>query len=163
MVWIHGGGYSRGTAREYEGKHLAEMGVVIVTINYRLGILGNFDSDGDGVWENLGLSDIQVALKWTQLHIEKFGGDKSKVTVFGGSSGAMTVTQIALSKEFEGLFSRVIAESGSAICPKLLSRDPRAVHEAVLQKSGCSNLTCLKQVRLKASCYNDETICVYIT
>lgn len=147
MVWIHGGGYIRGTAREYEGKYLAQKDVVIVTINYRLGILGYFDSDGDRVWENLGLWDIKLALEWVQKNIAAFGGDNGRVTVFGGSAGAMAVTQMATAPEFRGLFHRLIGESGTGTYPRLMGRDPLEIHQAVLAQTKCADAKCLTKVR----------------
>jgi len=64
-VNIHGGGFARGAGQEYDGRKLAQSGgIVVVTVNYRLGIFGHFDSDDDGVWENLSMWDIKLALEW---------------------------------------------------------------------------------------------------
>ena len=147
LFHIHGGGFNRGTAREYEGKFLsAKEDIVIVTINYRLNIFGYFDSDGDGVWENFGLWDIKLALQWVQQNIAAFGGDKDRVTIFGGSAGGMAVTMLGASPEFSGLFHRMIGDSGTLTCPKLLYRDPQDVFNRVLKESGCENRACLMQV-----------------
>lgn len=148
MFFIHGGGFTKGAAREYEGEHLTRDGdIVLVTVNYRLSIMGFFDSDGDNVWENMGLWDLKLALQWVQSNIEAFGGDRNRVTIFGGSAGGMIVTLLASSPEFNGLFHRVISESGTHLCPKLLTRNPREIYGNVLHAANCQDTDCLKQVR----------------
>ena len=87
MFWIHGGSFATGTARAYDGQFLAQKNVVVITVNFRLQIFGYFDADGDGVMENLAMWDLRQALIWVRDNIEAFGGDKNRVTVFGGSSG----------------------------------------------------------------------------
>ena len=147
MFFVHGGGFTKGSAREYEGEHLTRKGdVVLVTINYRLSIFGFFDSDGNDKWENLGLWDIKLALQWVQDNIEAFGGDKNRVTIFGGSAGGMITSLMATSQEFKGLFHRVISQSGTHLCPKLLERNPKEVHNQILQRVNCDNSECLKKV-----------------
>ena len=147
MFFIHGGGFTKGAAREYEGEHLTRRGdIVLVTTNYRLSIFGFFDSDGDKKWENLGLWDIKLALQWVRDNIESFGGDKNRVTIFGGSAGGMITSLLATSQEFTGLFHRVISQSGTHLCPKLLDRNPQEVHEMVLQGVNCQDRECLKKV-----------------
>eukprot|EP00112_Aurelia_sp_Birch-Aquarium-sp1_P001041 Seg1103.2 transcript_id=Seg1103.2/GoldUCD/mRNA.D3Y31 product=Cholinesterase protein_id=Seg1103.2/GoldUCD/D3Y31 len=87
--------------------------VVVVTINYRLGILGFFNEPGTNVTGNYGLMDQILALKWVKAHIADFGGDENKVTIFGESAGAGSATLLMLSPLAKGLFTRVIAESGA--------------------------------------------------
>ena len=88
--------------------------VVVVTINYRLGILGFFNQPGTNTTGNYGLMDQILALKWVKAHIADFGGDRNKVTIFGESAGAGSATLLMLSPMAKGLFTRVIAESGAA-------------------------------------------------
>jgi len=115
MVWIHGGGYVLGSGSLYDGEMLAGMqNVVIVTINYRLGILGFFNIHGTTTKGNYGLLDQILALKWVKEHIDDFGGDATKVTIFGESAGAGSVSLLTLSPLTKGLFSKAIAQSGSA-------------------------------------------------
>lgn len=120
MVWIHGGSFvtGAGSMEVYSGQNLAKKGVVVVTINYRLGALGflahpalSKESD-KGVSGNYGLLDQLAALQWVQRNIAAFGGDPAKVTVFGESAGAISILDLLVSPLSEGLFQRAIAESG---------------------------------------------------
>ncbi|WP_372784417.1 carboxylesterase/lipase family protein [Phenylobacterium sp.] len=121
MVFIHGGSFIRGAAGVplYDGSALAKRGVVVVTINYRLGRLGYFahpaltaeNADG-GRLGNYGMMDHIAALQWVQKNIRAFGGDPAKVTVFGESAGAVAVQMLATSPAAKGLFVRAIAQSG---------------------------------------------------
>lgn len=117
-VWIHGGGYKTGTASFYNGTALAAKGVVVVTINYRLDVLG-FLSTGDvyGCPGNLGLQDQLLALRWVNATIASFHGNSGDVTIFGESAGSSSVSLLRLSPLSRGLFSKVIMESGSALSP----------------------------------------------
>ncbi len=121
MVWIHGGGFNNGsgTAALYDGAALARRGVVVVTVNYRLGRLGFFDHpalaadrpEGDAAG-NYGLMDVIAALEWVRDDIGAFGGDPARVTVFGESAGGAAVTRLMISPRARGLFHRAIVQSG---------------------------------------------------
>jgi len=146
-VWIHGGGYSRGAATEYDGRFLAaRQDILVVTINYRLGIMGYFDIDGDGLVENFAFWDMKLALEWVQNNIESFGGDKTHVTIYGGSAGGMAVTLMATSDMFTSLFHRIIGASGNFLCPKLISPPTETVRKRILEEFGCSDVDCLREV-----------------
>lgn len=119
MVWIHGGGFSVGGSRQslYEASVLArENGVIVVSINYRLGILGfgNWTEwpELQGV-SNAGLRDQILALEWVRDHIEGFGGDPGNITLFGESAGGMSIACLLASPKARGLFHRAIIQSGS--------------------------------------------------
>ena len=115
MVWIHGGGYFFGSARTYNGQELSTRGrVIIVTVSYRVGATGFLSTESEAARGNYGLWDQVAALKWVQENIASFGGDSNRVTIFGQSAGAMSVSHLALSPEARGLFHRVLAMSGSA-------------------------------------------------
>lgn len=117
MVWIHGGGLTLGWGhqRGYDGTHLAEQGVVLVSINYRLGALGFLAhpllNDEAGVSGNYGLKDQIAALEWVQLNIQAFGGDPNNVTIFGESAGGTSVHALIASPRSRGLVHRGIAQS----------------------------------------------------
>jgi para-nitrobenzyl esterase len=119
MVWIYGGASTGGAASmaAYDGTRLAEKGVVLVSINYRLGSFGFMahpeltkeNGKGSG---NYGLQDQIAALRWVKDHIAKFGGDPSRVTIFGESAGGISVSMLTVSPYAKGLFQRAISESG---------------------------------------------------
>jgi len=126
MMWIHGGGNISGASQfpANDGEALARQGVVVVSINYRLGIFGYFahpllsKESQYNVSGNYGLLDQIAALKWIQNNIEAFGGDPGNVTIFGQSAGAINVCYLMASPFAKGLFHRAIAESGSALLPR---------------------------------------------
>ena len=125
MVWIHGGGNVAGgsTLPVNDGESLARQGVVLVSLNYRLGIFGYFahpmlsKESPNNVSGNYGLLDIITALKWVQKNIQAFGGDPGNVTIFGQSAGAYNVCYLMATPFAKGLFHRAIAESGHALAP----------------------------------------------
>lgn len=113
MVWFHGGAFSNGGAdnRAYDPVNLAEEGkVIVVSVNYRLGILG-FVRDAAGHTGHPGLLDQIAALQWVTAHIERFGGDPTKVCIFGQSAGGTSVHSLLLSVGDSGLFRRAIIQS----------------------------------------------------
>ena len=122
MVWVHGGGNTAGSGIEslFNGEVLASHGVVVVNVNYRLGVFGFFAHPGltkespHHASGNYGLADQIMALRWVQENIAKFGGDPKNVTIFGESAGASDVNSLIASPLTKGLFVRVIAESGPA-------------------------------------------------
>ncbi|CAI2353621.1 unnamed protein product [Caenorhabditis sp. 36 PRJEB53466] len=120
MVFIHGGGFELSSSSDYHDYSLSGTlplkDVVVVTINYRLGVFG-FMTTGDEVCHgNLGLWDQTLALKWVQKHIASFGGDANTVTVFGQSAGGASTDLLSLSPHSRDLFKRFIPISGSAHC-----------------------------------------------
>ncbi|MEU5714525.1 carboxylesterase/lipase family protein [Streptomyces sp. NPDC020403] len=118
MVWIHGGSFMYGSGGDYDPSVLAAKGVVVVTINYRLGALGFLalpslaTEAADHTSGAYGLMDQQAALRWVQANISAFGGDRHKVTIFGESAGGSSVCMHIASPTARGLFQRAIAESG---------------------------------------------------
>jgi para-nitrobenzyl esterase len=117
MVWIHGGGLIDGSSTAYNPELLVKKGVIVVTINYRLGYLGFFAQsaiDAEGHLNgNYGLMDQQFALKWVRKNIAGFGGDPARVTIFGESAGGQSVYAQLASPLASGMFRGAIAESGS--------------------------------------------------
>lgn len=119
MLWVHGGAYIFGSGSQplYDGATLAiDSGVIVVTINYRLGALGFVDmSSVDSRFDsNLGLRDVLSALRWVRDNIAAFGGNPDCVTLFGESAGAGIVTTLLAVPEASGLFTRAIAQSSPA-------------------------------------------------
>lgn len=125
MVWIHGGGFTRGSAttEAYDGDNLARKGVVVVTINYRLGVFGFFAhpaltrESAHHASSNYALLDQIAALEWVKENIEAFGGDAGCVTIFGESAGSWAVNSLMASPLAKGLFHRAIGESGGSFAP----------------------------------------------
>jgi para-nitrobenzyl esterase len=123
MVWIHGGGFRAGGGADptTRGDVLAREGVVLVTFNYRLGALGFLAHPllerADEPWANYGLLDMVAALEWVQRNIGAFGGDPSRVTIFGVSAGGMSVHLLMVVPQARGLFHRAIAMSGYGTWP----------------------------------------------
>ena len=122
MVWLHGGSNRVGTGSDesYNGGSLTSHGVIIVTINYRLGVMGFFAhpqltaESPHHTSGNYGLLDQLAALRWVQQNIAQFGGDPQNVTLFGESAGSIDTTTLMTSPLSHGLFRRIIAESGPA-------------------------------------------------
>ena len=122
MVWIYGGGFQAGSTSEprQDGQVLAQRGVVVVSMNYRLGVFGFFAlpelaaESGHNSAGNYGLLDQAAALAWVHQNISAFGGDPDNVTIFGESAGASSVSALMASPIVAGLFVKAIGESGSA-------------------------------------------------
>ena len=120
MVWIHGGAFIMGSGSEaiYRGARLAQDGVVVVTVNYRLGLMGFFAHPAlsaeseSSVSGNQGLYDQVAALKWVQENVNAFGGDPENVTIFGESAGSMSVCYLVATPLAKGLFQKAIGQSG---------------------------------------------------
>lgn len=118
MVWIHGGGFQFGSSAMpvSDGTRLAALGAVVVSFNYRLGVLGFLahpDLDAEGPSGNYGLQDQIAALRWVQANIASFGGDPGNVTVFGESAGAHAIGILLTSPLTKGLIHKAIGESGA--------------------------------------------------
>ncbi len=148
MVWIHGGGHRTGAGWVYGGENFARDGVVVVSINYRLGALGYFAhpaltkaaKPGEAVG-NYGLMDQIAALKWVQRNIAAFGGDPKNVTVFGESAGGMSTLAVLATPAAKGLYQKAIVESGVGwFEPKSLA-DKEADGVKSLQRAGITAAT----------------------
>jgi para-nitrobenzyl esterase len=132
MVWIHGGGLTRGTGAtpSYDGGELAKKGAVVVTLNYRLGPFGFLShpalsaESAEGVSGNQGYLDQIAALEWVRAHIEAFGGDPERVTIFGESAGSRSVHALMVTPASKGLFHRAIGQSGAGFSPSPRLKQP---------------------------------------
>ncbi|XP_046290754.1 cocaine esterase isoform X4 [Marmota monax] len=131
MVWIHGGALVIGMASLYDGSILAATeDVVVVIIQYRLGVLGFFSTGDQHATGNWGYLDQVAALHWVQQNIAHFGGNPDKVTIFGESAGGTSVSSHVLSPMSQGLFHGAIMESGVALLPSLIASSSEAVSTA---------------------------------
>jgi para-nitrobenzyl esterase len=158
MVWIYGGGYQAGGTSEQrqDGSVLAQQGVVVVSMNYRLGIFGFFThpelakESGRDSAGNYGLLDQLAALQWVHDNIEAFGGDPGNVTIFGESAGSFSVSAQMASPLAKGLFHKAIGESGAAFSRTGLSFEPVADREMKDAKLASSHLTVETLAELRA-------------
>src|ERR1700733_7218088 len=148
MLWIFGGGFTGGGASEprQDGEHLTRKGVVVVTMNYRLGIFGFFAThelaatDPHHAAGNYGLMDELAAMQWVRRNIKAFGGDPDNITIFGESAGSFAVSAQMASPLTKGLFAHAIGESGGAFASKELAFPPleeaEKATEDYLQRAG---------------------------
>ena len=149
LVYIHGGNFRGGATSDplYNGHNLISKysDVILVTIEYRLGILGFMDfstvSGGEDYKNsiNLGLLDQICALKWIQKNIKNFGGDPNKVTIFGSSSGGASAVFLTLMNESKGLFKRIISQSGS-LAISFSKEDYELITKKILKKTDAKNM-----------------------
>ncbi|XP_051960984.1 bile salt-activated lipase-like [Xyrauchen texanus] len=163
MVFIYGGAFLMGGAQGanflnnylYDGEEIADRGnVIVVTLNYRLGTLGFLSSGDSGIPGNYGLWDQHAGIAWVHRNIKAFGGDPNNITVFGESAGAASVNFQIISPKNKGLIRRAISQSGVALCPWAVNRNPRAYAEDIAKKVGCPTddgmVSCLKITDAKA-------------
>lgn len=159
MVFLHGGGFTYGAAGVplYDGAKLAARGAVVVTINYRLGLLGYFAhpaltrEDPSGQLGNYGIMDVVAALKWVRVNAAAFGGDAGNVTLFGESAGAGVVQLLMGSPIAAGLFHKAISQSGAggSVLPPLATAE--VLGEKLTQAAGLPNVTAAQLRALPAA------------
>jgi para-nitrobenzyl esterase len=155
FVWIYGGGFSSGSAAcaVYDGEEMSKKGVIFVSINYRVGVLGfmahpelSRESEAK-VSGNYGLLDQVAALEWIKKNIEAFGGDPQKVTIAGQSAGSMSVCALVASPLAKGLFRGAIAQSGGILSGFMKSNLAEAEKSGIafMEKMKSANITELRQ------------------
>ncbi|WP_144158194.1 carboxylesterase/lipase family protein [Paraburkholderia sp. BCC1885] len=151
VVWIHGGGFTEGSGAVpiYRGNHLAQKGIVVVTINYRMGLFGFLASgllDAEqGSSGEYGMMDQVAALEWVKANIAGFGGDPAQVTIEGQSAGAIAVHHLLAAPSAQGLFARAIAESNSWADTALVPRErAEAIGDKLASLSGATTLDALR-------------------
>lgn len=159
ILYFYGGGFNSGSTKDacFDGDSFAKRGVILVTANYRVGVLGYlthsdiFERYGrDG---NFGLDDQLTAVKWVRNHIKDFGGDPTNITLMGQSAGAISIQYLCLNESNKGLFKRAIMMSGGGRFPKFaLPRPAESTREYWLKFmdiAGCKSLDELKKADLK--------------
>jgi len=160
MVWIYGGGFVGGQTSVplYDGTRLAEKGVVLVSVAYRLGVFGFFahpelSRESGKASGNYGLQDMIAGLQWVKANIAKFGGDPTRVTIFGESAGGIAVSMLAASPAAKGLFHRAISQSGGNFAPPRLASEggQNAPTLKVAEATGVEFLAKLKAADIKAA------------
>ncbi|XP_076054017.1 juvenile hormone esterase-like [Oratosquilla oratoria] len=140
MFFIHGGAFISGDTSIYLPTKLLDHPVILVTIHYRLGTLGFFSLQNDDAPGNAALHDQITALEWVYEHIEDFGGDKEKITIFGESAGSVSVSYLLLLERSRDIIAGVIGESGSALEHWALDLDPIFAAEFVGDANGCEDV-----------------------
>ena len=157
MVWIHGGAYVAGSAIDYDGRGFVLDGdVILVTVNYRLSIFGFLANDDGSIPGNYGLWDQHFALQWIHDNIADYGGDPNSVTIFGESAGGGSVSFQSLYPGNQGLFQRVISQSGVATSVYLRRNVPNDMNRGetnkFIQQMNCTSneisksLDCLRNI-----------------
>ncbi|XP_071460231.1 cocaine esterase-like isoform X1 [Marmota flaviventris] len=141
MVSIHGGALVMGSASMCDGSILAAIeNVLVVTIQYRLGVLGFFSTGDQHATGNWGYLDQVAALRWVQQNIAHFGGNPDQVTIFGQSAGGTSVSSLVVSPMSQGLFHGAIMQSGVALLPGLITSSSKDVSTLVANLSACGQV-----------------------
>ncbi|KAJ3604343.1 hypothetical protein NHX12_029084 [Muraenolepis orangiensis] len=159
MVYIFGGAFLLGASNDvtflgnslYDGNQIADRGgVIVVSVNYRVGPLGFLSTGDPRMPGNYGLWDQHAAISWVKRNIKAFGGNPDNITLFGQSAGAASVNYQMLSPYSKGLFRRAISQGGVALSPWAMQKDPMTLTKKVARKVGCRTtneeemLTCLR-------------------
>uniref|UniRef100_UPI00398F2A39 bile salt-activated lipase n=1 Tax=Pristiophorus japonicus TaxID=55135 RepID=UPI00398F2A39 len=165
MIWIYGGGFLAGAGHGanflnnylYDGLEIASRGkVIVVTFNYRVGPLGFLSTGDANAPGNQGMWDQHMAISWVKRNIAAFGGDPNRITLFGESAGAASVSIQTLSPYNKGLIKRAISQSGVATCSWAVQRNPLHWAQQLAEKVGCPRddsaamVACLKITDPKA-------------
>ncbi|CAN9504826.1 unnamed protein product [Ophioblennius macclurei] len=146
MIWFFGGGFLVGGSMGpnifdnymYNGQEIADKGdVIVVSVGYRVGVLGFLSTGDSDVPGNYGLWDQHAAISWVHRNIKSFGGDPENITLFGESAGGASVSFQTLTPYNKGLYKRAIAQSGVALCAWALNTSPRKHALEVAEKVGC--------------------------
>ncbi|WP_293352014.1 carboxylesterase family protein [Phenylobacterium sp.] len=153
MVWIHGGSHRTGAGWVYDGQNFARDGVVVVSINYRLGALGYFAhpaltrAAGAEPTGNFGLMDQIAALEWVKRNAAAFGGDPENVTVFGESAGGMSILALLATPKARGLYQKAIVQSGGGWFPPVDLAAKEQQGAAALAKAGVAATATADELR----------------
>lgn len=151
LVWLHGGAFQQGGSNrpEYDGRRLAERDLVVVTLNYRLGVLGFLVSSSDNLYGNFGLMDQRAALDWIKSNIAAFGGDPSQITLMGESAGAIMISLHLMMEGAGTLFHRVIMQSNALGYTFRSITIADFIGEAFKTVVDCRDLACLRSERVE--------------
>ncbi|KAK6486928.1 neuroligin-4 [Huso huso] len=164
MVYIHGGSYMEGTGNMIDGSILASYGnVIVITLNYRLGVLGFLSTGDQAAKGNYGLLDQIQALRWIKENIQTFKGDPKRVTIFGSGAGASCVSLLTLSHYSEDLFQKAIIQSGTALSSWAVNYQPAKYTRMLAEKVGCNMLDTIDLVECLRNKNYKELIEQYIT
>jgi para-nitrobenzyl esterase len=163
IVYIHGGGFSFGEGADYDPAKLASEGAVVVTVNYRLGLLGflahpALAESPDGATGNFGYQDQQAALRWVQQNIGQFGGNAQNVTIVGHSAGGLSVLAQLASPGAKGLFHRAVIQAGAFALEQQSLATAEQAGQASAVALGCSDQSaeCLRNVPVETLVANPQ-------
>ena len=169
LVWIFGGGFQSGSSSlyGYTGDILAAAGTVVVSFNYRVGVFGwGAFLPSDGAASNVGLLDQQVALQWVQDNIAAFGGDRARVTLFGESAGAISISLHLVIASSQSLFAQAALESGTAMQGLVGSSAPstynftvqRQLTGAIFGAANCASVACARALSAQTLLDTQEAV-----
>ncbi|XP_018786090.1 PREDICTED: glutactin [Bactrocera latifrons] len=141
MVYIHGDFLYEGSSTEATPGYLLEEDIVLVSVRYRLGPFGFLSTMTDEIPGNAAVQDVILALKWIQQHIAAFGGDPTRVTLFGQVGGSALINVLTMTPAVpDGLFHRVIYQSGTALSPAFITDNPLPASKDIAKYAGCKNI-----------------------
>ncbi|GAB6023202.1 hypothetical protein CHUAL_008022 [Chamberlinius hualienensis] len=154
MFYIHGGAFIKGSSSLYGAAKLLDEPIVLVTINYRLGVLGFLSTEDEWGPGNYGFMDLILGLHWVHKNILVFNGDARRITIFGESAGAAAVSLLMMSPLAHGLFWLAITQSGSSLCDWAVEEQPYSYASTVASLMGCtihSGFTIVDCLRMKSA------------
>ncbi|XP_036229980.2 glutactin [Bactrocera oleae] len=147
MVYIHGDFLYEGSNTEATPGYLLDEDIVLVSVRYRLGPFGFLSTMTDEIPGNAAVQDVILALKWIQQHIADFGGDPTRITLFGQVGGSALINVLAMSPAVpDGLFHRVIYQSGTALSPAFITDNPLPATKDIAKYAGCKNIRKLESL-----------------
>ncbi|KAK2578728.1 hypothetical protein KPH14_007804 [Odynerus spinipes] len=147
LIWIHGGGFRRGSACQYEMRNLIKKKLIVVSIQYRLGSLGFLSTGTKDLPGNNGMFDMILAVNWVRDYIQFFGGNSRKIIAFGHGTGASSALMLSLSKLSSNIFNGIIAMSGSILSHFAIDKDPLNTAKYIAQKHECPTDDITEMVR----------------
>ncbi|XP_058799315.1 cocaine esterase-like [Phymastichus coffea] len=147
IIWIHGGGFRRGAASQYEMRDLIKQRVILVSIQYRLGSLGFLSNEDENLSGNNGLFDMALATDWVRQYIEFFGGNPNQIVAMGQGTGASSAFLLGLSQYGQSYFSGIIAMSGSLLSRFAVEREPRRTTQVIAAGNNCPFNETVEMVR----------------
>ncbi|KAG7205466.1 hypothetical protein KM043_007453 [Ampulex compressa] len=137
LIWIHGGGFRRGAACQYEMRNLIKKKMIVVSIQYRLGSLGFLSSGTSELPGNNGMFDMILAVNWVRDYIQYFGGNPKRIIACGHGTGASSALMLSLSNFSRSIFSGLIAMSGSVLSHFTIDKDPQRTARFIASNNGC--------------------------
>lgn len=140
MVYIPGFDLSSGDVKSTSGHYLLDKNIVLVTVQYRVGVLGFLSTNTEEIPGNAGVLDVILALKWIKEHISKFGGDPNRVTLFGQYKAAGLIGVLTMSPLADGLFQQVIYQSGSPLLSNLTTTNPLDFARKIANQIDCEDV-----------------------